>query len=62
MHKGYLFSLDPYDSQVDEFGTQKNCVPGLISLVNAFAEPTFVILNSPEALEQNPDTVEDFFR
>ncbi|XP_022670159.1 transportin-3-like isoform X2 [Varroa jacobsoni] len=47
---------------VDEFGRMPSCVPGLISLVNTLAETTFQTLNSAEALEQNPDTIEDFFR
>lgn len=49
-------------TQVDEFGRMPSCVPGLISLVNTLAETTFQTLNSAEALEQNPDTIEDFFR
>lgn len=48
--------------KVDEFGRMPNCVPGLISLVNTLAATTFQTLNSPVALEQNPDTIEDLFR
>lgn len=48
--------------QVDEFGRMPNCVPGLIQLVNTLAATTFQTLNSPVALEQNPDTIEDLFR
>ncbi|CAB3980536.1 transportin-3-like isoform X2 [Paramuricea clavata] len=47
---------------VDEFGTSKNCVSGLIKMLEAFCPPTFAFLSSPEAFVHHPDTVDDLFR
>ena len=47
---------------VDEFGTNKTCVPGLIQMLEAFCPPTFSFLTSPEAFVHHPDTVDDLFR
>lgn len=47
---------------VDEFGSEKNCVPGFIQMVEGFCPPTFAFLNSAEAFVEHPDTVDDLFR
>ncbi|XP_046845172.1 transportin-3-like [Xenia sp. Carnegie-2017] len=47
---------------VDEFGTNKQCVPGLIQMLEAFCPPTFALLSSTESFVQHPDTIDDLFR
>lgn len=48
---------------VDEFGNASDqCNQGLLSMMQAFIEPTFNILQIDNGLKNNPDTVDDFFR
>lgn len=47
---------------VDEFGTDNTCISGLLSMLEAFIEPTFMILQIENGLKDHPDTVDDFFR
>lgn len=47
---------------VDEFGHDMRCIAGLLSLLEAFIEPTFNILQVENGLKDHPDTVDDFFR
>ncbi|XP_028408410.1 transportin-3-like [Dendronephthya gigantea] len=47
---------------VDEFGTNKSCVPGLIQMLEAFCPPTFSFLSSSDAFVRHPDTIDDLFR
>lgn len=48
---------------VDEFGDASDqCNQGLLSMMQAFIEPTFNILQMDNGLKNNPDTVDDFFR
>lgn len=47
---------------VDEFGTDLRCINGLLSMLEAFIEPTFNLLQAENGLKNNPDTVDDFFR
>ena len=35
---------------------------GLLEMLKAFIDPTFRLLEKPEGLKNNPDTVDDFFR
>ncbi|XP_037958444.1 transportin-3 isoform X2 [Teleopsis dalmanni] len=47
---------------VDEFARIKECIPGLLEMLQAFIEPTFCMLRVENGLKNNPDTVDDFFR
>jgi transportin-3 len=47
---------------VDEFGMDVRCISGLLSMLEAFIEPTFNLLQADGGLKNNPDTVDDFFR
>lgn len=47
---------------VDEFGMDIRCINGLLSMLEAFIEPTFNLLQVEGGLKNNPDTVDDFFR
>ncbi|KAG5683629.1 hypothetical protein PVAND_012902 [Polypedilum vanderplanki] len=47
---------------VDEFGNDVRCISGLLSMLEAFIEPTFNLLQTENGLKNNPDTVDDFFR
>lgn len=48
---------------VDEFANiNEQCTQGLIDMMQAFIEPTFNILQTPDGLRNHPDTVDDFFR
>jgi len=47
---------------VDEYGSEEQCVDGLINMLSAFMSPTFLILNEANGLRNHPDTVDDFFR
>lgn len=47
---------------VDEFGMDMRCINGLLSMLEAFIEPTFNLLQAEGGLKDNPDTVDDFFR
>jgi transportin-3 len=47
---------------VDEFGQDVRCIAGLLSMLEAFIEPTFNILQVENGLKNHPDTVDDFFR
>ncbi|XP_063700917.1 transportin-3 [Culicoides brevitarsis] len=47
---------------MDEFALDDVYVPGLLSMLQAFIEPTFNLLQRENGLKNNPDTVDDFFR
>lgn len=47
---------------VDEFGMDARCIAGLLSMLEAFIQPTFSILQCENGLKDHPDTVDDFFR
>ncbi|XP_017835111.2 transportin-3 [Drosophila busckii] len=47
---------------VDEFAKTKECISGLLEMLQAFIEPTFSLLQQENGLRNNPDTVDDFFR
>lgn len=48
---------------VDEFANVSDqCTQGLLDMMQAFMEPTFVKLQQENGLKNNPDTVDDFFR
>jgi len=47
---------------VDEFAGDANYHAGLLGLLSALGPITFTILTTPQGLEQNPDTVDDFYR
>lgn len=47
---------------VDEYATNVNCVQGLLDMLQAFLEPTFLLLQEDNGLKNHPDTVDDFFR
>lgn len=47
---------------VDEYATDFNCVQGLLDMLQAFLEPTFLLLQEENGLKNHPDTVDDFFR
>ena len=47
---------------VDEYGADPNCVQGLVTMLQAFCEPTFKILEETNGLRNHPDTVDDLFR
>lgn len=47
---------------VDEYATNSNCVQGLLDMLQAFLEPTFLLLQEENGFKNHPDTVDDFFR
>ncbi|CAG7827981.1 unnamed protein product [Allacma fusca] len=47
---------------VDEFGSESQCVEGLLSTLEHFLTPTFNMFSQPNGLRNHPDTVDDFFR
>ncbi|KAK4886164.1 hypothetical protein RN001_002435 [Aquatica leii] len=47
---------------VDEYGTDSQCIGGLLEMLKAFITPTFNILQEDNGLRNHPDTVDDFFR
>ncbi|XP_062562419.1 transportin-3 isoform X1 [Armigeres subalbatus] len=47
---------------VDEFACQPSCIEGLLSMLQAFIEPTFQVLQVENGLKDHPDMVDDFFR
>ncbi|XP_029646320.1 transportin-3 [Octopus sinensis] len=47
---------------VDEYGTDPNCVPGLLNMLQAFCTPAFKQLEEHNGLRNHPDTVDDLFR
>lgn len=47
---------------VDEYASEIDAVSGLLSMLEAFIEPTFTILQEPDGLKNHPDTVDDLFR
>jgi transportin-3 len=47
---------------VDEYGSEPQCAEGLLHMLSAFVQPTFALLETPNGLRNNPDTVDDFFR
>lgn len=46
---------------VDEYGKEESCVQGLVQMLEAFCNPTFVLLEK-NTLRNHPDTVDDLFR
>lgn len=48
---------------VDEFANaSEQCTRGLLEMMEAFIQPTFIRLQMENGLKNNPDTVDDFFR
>lgn len=48
---------------VDEFANVSDqCTQGLLSMLQAFIQPTFELLQLENGLKNHPDTVDDFFR
>ena len=47
---------------VDEYAGESGCIPGLLSMLQAFITPTYTILSVSGGLVNHPDTVDDFFR
>lgn len=48
---------------VDEFANvNEQCTQGLLDMMQAFIQPTFIRLQTENGLKNNPDTVDDFFR
>ena len=47
---------------VDEYAGESGCIPGLLSMLQAFITPTYTILSVTGGLVAHPDTVDDFFR
>lgn len=47
---------------VDEYASDINCIHGLLGMLQAFIEPTFLLLREEDGLRNHPDTVDDFFR
>ena len=47
---------------VDVFGTDSECITGLLGMLEAFIGPTFIILQETDGLKNHPDTVDDLFR
>ncbi|KAF5302301.1 hypothetical protein FQA39_LY10340 [Lamprigera yunnana] len=47
---------------VDEYGSDPNCVLGLLEMLQTFINPTFILLQQENGLRNHPDTVDDFFR
>jgi len=47
---------------VDEYASETGCIPGLLSMLQAFINPTYGLLAAAGGLTAHPDTVDDFFR
>ena len=47
---------------VDEYAADETCVGGLLAMMEAFTQPTFVLLTQPSGFRNHPDTVDDWFR
>jgi len=47
---------------VDEYASETGCIPGLLSMLQAFISPTYGLLAAAGGLTAHPDTVDDFFR
>lgn len=47
---------------MDEFGAMEAFQPGLLEMLQAFAEVTFPTLAAPAGIVQHPDTVDDMYR
>lgn len=47
---------------VDEYGSENDCIGGLISMLEALLPRAFQLLQEPQGLCHNPDTVDDLFR
>ncbi|KAF7379433.1 transportin-3 [Vespula maculifrons] len=47
---------------VDEYAFETECLPGLLSMLEAFIGPTFTILQQDDGLKDHPDTIDDLFR
>lgn len=48
---------------VDEYGSEPDCVTGLVSMLEALLPPAFTLLQEPLlGFCNNPDTVDDLFR
>ncbi|XP_042872590.1 transportin-3-like isoform X2 [Penaeus japonicus] len=47
---------------VDEYAGEPGCVIGLLAMLEAFTQPTFVLLTQPSGFRNHPDTVDDWFR
>ena len=47
---------------VDEFGSEPECIEGLLRTLEFFITPTFNVFSQPQGLRSHPDTVDDFFR
>ncbi|KAG7176748.1 Transportin-3-like 1 [Homarus americanus] len=47
---------------VDEYASEVGCVAGLLAMLEAFTQPTFVLLTQPNGFRDHPDTVDDWFR
>lgn len=47
---------------VDEYAIDSQCVQGLLDMLQALMEPTFLLLREENGLRNHPDTVDDFFR
>lgn len=47
---------------VDEYASEASCVPGLLAMLEAFMQPTFLLLTQPSGFRNHPDTVDDWFR
>ncbi|KAK3863762.1 hypothetical protein Pcinc_030497 [Petrolisthes cinctipes] len=47
---------------VDEYASEPGCVGGLLAMLEAFTQPTFILLTQPNGFRDHPDTVDDWFR
>ncbi|XP_069937919.1 transportin-3-like [Cherax quadricarinatus] len=47
---------------VDEYASEPGCVTGLLAMLEAFTQPTFILLTQPNGFRDHPDTVDDWFR
>jgi transportin-3 len=47
---------------VDEYGSENDCIGGLISMLEALLPRAFQLLQEPQGFCHNPDTVDDLFR
>ncbi|XP_069157957.1 transportin-3 isoform X1 [Procambarus clarkii] len=47
---------------VDEYASEVGCVTGLLAMLEAFTQPTFLLLTQPNGFRDHPDTVDDWFR
>lgn len=47
---------------IDEFGTLHGCVSGLVTMMESMLPRAFQLLQEPDGLRNNPDTVDDLFR